>query len=176
MDVTGTSAWNAVDNDQPQSSLTTSFHPVNYPETQAAPVQCSEPICNGTSVPSSTQTTSYPCYSPAPETAGQAPNSASTTSVDGNRYTCNDCRVSPKTKRDYERHLKTNKHKMKGNLSNGSNGSGIPGAAVASTGFHCSVEGCKYHSSTGRAITREDNLRRHVKIVHGMDLGRKSEE
>lgn len=152
--VTDNTAFNTVDIDQAQSSTAISSRSVPSPNIQA-PSPCTDSLTSSTPGPLSTPASSSLSYASVPNTT-----------VDSSRYCCNECRISAKTKRDWERHLKTNKHKARGNLSNGSNDNGIPGAAP--TKFHCSVEDCKYHESTGRAIAREDNLRRHVKKVHGV--------
>ncbi|CCC14899.1 hypothetical protein SMACR_07704 [Sordaria macrospora] len=83
------------------------------------------------------------------------------------RYACEDCGIFSKTRRDHNRHLNTNKHKL--NVTRGA-----PSAGPSGIGVHCPVTGCKFHRTTpgGRMLSREDNLWRHIKKVHGMEMSR----
>ncbi|KAK3946900.1 hypothetical protein QBC32DRAFT_387181 [Pseudoneurospora amorphoporcata] len=81
----------------------------------------------------------------------------------GHRFACNLCSFSSNTKRDYDRHLKTRKHRNNASID------GVPADVVESqgSGFHCPVPDCKY-SATGEMFSRADNLWRHIRKVHNI--------
>ncbi|KAK3343315.1 hypothetical protein B0H65DRAFT_245577 [Neurospora tetraspora] len=137
--------------------------PAFGPEPQATSTQFLEPPSTNVSAgtpATAPPTPSSPARDKAPRTRSLSPRNS--------RYACEDCGIFSKTKRDHKRHLNTNKHKTNVQIA-GSNMSSPP---VTATGVHCPVTGCKYHRSTsgGRKLSREDNLWRHIRKAHGMEI------
>lgn len=100
-----------------------------------------------------------------PPMAAEQPSKPSPVSPGTNdyRYTCQPCPFSSNIKRDYNRHLRTHKHKK--NTRIGGSNSPLEPIESDTTGFHCLVLGCKF-GATGKMFTREDNVWRHIRKVH----------
>ena len=124
--------------------------------------QCLDPP--SPNMPISAGTPSIAPHTPSPPRKDRDPCTRSVSPSDA-RYACEVCGIFSKTRRDHKRHLNTNKHKS--NMTRGA-----PSAGPSDTGVHCPVTGCKFHRATsgGRTLSREDNLWRHIKKAHGMEM------
>lgn len=83
--------------------------------------------------------------------------------INGHRYTCQACPFASNIKRDYDRHLRTLKHRKNTRIG-GTQGALEPSGPNAMS-FRCPVPDCKFNAS-GKTFSRDDHLWRHIRKVH----------
>ncbi|KAK3401333.1 hypothetical protein B0T20DRAFT_368732 [Sordaria brevicollis] len=81
----------------------------------------------------------------------------------GCRYNCEACPFFSNIKRDYDRHLRTMKHRRNTRIRGTHEALDPFGPNHMS--FRCPVPNCKFNAG-GKTFSRDDHLWRHIRKVH----------
>ncbi|CCC14900.1 hypothetical protein SMACR_07703 [Sordaria macrospora] len=120
---------------------------------------------------------SEPIYKPAaphvigkPQAAPAADFQTSSSNTRSPRYTCVACQFSSNNRRDYERHLNTNKHRTIAIINSGHIDGVTAGPDPSVRKFRCPFTECRYHREGERMFCREESLWSHMRTVHRVQI------